>query len=243
MIHLHQAPRGLNAPNLSPFCTKLELYFRMTNRSYEVRPWNPRKAPKGKMPYVVDDDYKLGDSKLIIEHYEERSKDKLDSWLDSQQKAMGHSVARMLEEGTYFCGLRHRWMPDENFSVVSEAMVSRLNVPKLMKRVLPHLLRRRMKSYLHAQGTGRHTEAEVKHLAGQDFEAIAELMDSAGPFFFGDRPSTIDCTIYGFAAALLKADLPNPLLDLQGDTLQTLKSYLTHIESTYFSDLQKLGVL
>ena len=243
MIYLYQAPRGLNAPNLSPFCSKLELYLRMTKRSYEVRPWNPRKAPKGKMPYVVDEDHRLADSKLIIEHYEEGSANKLDAWLSPQQKAMGHCVTRMLEEGTYFCGLRNRWMPDENFQIVSKAIISELKLPKLMKGVLPHLLRRRMQSYLHGQGTGRHSDAEVKQLARQDFEAVFQLMNSNGPYYFGEHPSTIDCTVYGFAAALFKADLPNPLLGKVSDGWTRVATYLNHIESTYFADLQKSGAL
>src|SRR5215204_1715227 len=56
--------------NVSPFSLKLEAWLRLADIPYEVRPARGlRKAPKGKLPYIVEaDGSAVGDSTLIIEH-------------------------------------------------------------------------------------------------------------------------------------------------------------------------------
>jgi hypothetical protein len=41
MVVLHQYPRGLRAPNLSPFAVKLETWLRMADIPYQVCKCNP----------------------------------------------------------------------------------------------------------------------------------------------------------------------------------------------------------
>ena len=61
MLQLHQFAPAFGVPNPSPFCMKLECFLRMTGISYEtVLLADPRKAPKGKGPFVVDDGQRIG---------------------------------------------------------------------------------------------------------------------------------------------------------------------------------------
>jgi glutathione S-transferase len=67
MIELHQFSPNWGLPNASPFCMKLETYLRMANLPHQVVYEDKMdKAPKGKMPYIVDQGKKLGDSNLIL---------------------------------------------------------------------------------------------------------------------------------------------------------------------------------
>ena len=52
---LFQLPRMFGIPNVSPFCWKLETWLRSRRFPYEVvdAP-DPRKAPKGKLPFIED---------------------------------------------------------------------------------------------------------------------------------------------------------------------------------------------
>ena len=103
MIRLNQGPRGWDTPNLSPFCTKLEAYLRMAEIPYEAIEGDPRKAPKGKIPWIEVDGESIGDSSLIIDHLKRQLGDPLDARLSDEQHALGHAVKRMFEDA------RVRW--------------------------------------------------------------------------------------------------------------------------------------
>ena len=67
--------------------------------------------------------------------------------------------------------------------------------------VIP-LVRRDQLKKLHHQGTGRHTMEEITAMGAADFDATAELLGDR-PFLLGDRPRTVDCTLYAFLEAVL----------------------------------------
>ncbi len=54
-IKLFQFPRMFGIPNLSPFCCKMETWLRIAGIPYEVVDTpDPRKGPKGKLPFIDD---------------------------------------------------------------------------------------------------------------------------------------------------------------------------------------------
>ncbi len=198
-ITLYQPPtRPWQTPNMSPFCTKLECYLRMTEIPYMPAPMSRSQAPKGKIPYVDFGDGKmLGDSQLIIEVLEKQLGTRaLDAGLSPRDAALGHVTRRTIEEGYYFIGLYNRWLTDEGFPAVRDEF--KKFVPGF---VLP-LVRRDFKKKLHGQGTGRHSPDEVTAFGVADFAAVAELLGDR-PFFFGEAPRVVDCVLYAFLEATL----------------------------------------
>src|SRR5579863_5163865 len=66
-IKLFQFPRMFGIPNISPFCCKLETWLRITKIPYDVVDLpDPRKGPKGKVPFIEDVGQRLGDSSAIV---------------------------------------------------------------------------------------------------------------------------------------------------------------------------------
>ena len=53
-INLHQSPAAFGISNPSPFCMKVETYLRMIGEPFEIKSADPRKAPKGKLPFIKD---------------------------------------------------------------------------------------------------------------------------------------------------------------------------------------------
>jgi glutathione S-transferase len=49
---------------------------------------------------------------------------------------------------------------------------------------------------------GRHSRDELYDMAWADLEAMSIMLDNR-PFFFGERPTTIDAVAYGFLANVL----------------------------------------
>src|SRR5215510_12899965 len=98
-IKLFQFPRLFAIPNLSPFCCKLETWLRIAGIPYEVVDTpNPRKGPKGKLPFIEDDGLRLGDTSLIIDHLVKTRGLDPDAHLDERQRARARLIQRTLEE-------------------------------------------------------------------------------------------------------------------------------------------------
>jgi glutathione S-transferase len=72
MITLHQFGPAFGLPNASPFCMKLETWLRMAGLPYrapEMRLSALGRAPKGKMPYIIDGDKTISDSTFVIDYF------------------------------------------------------------------------------------------------------------------------------------------------------------------------------
>lgn len=217
-------------PNLSPFCTKLETYLRMAEVPHTLAPMKLGQMPKGKIPYVHMDGAFMGDSQLIIETLEKRLGDKaLDAGITRREAALGRLARRTLEEATYFIGVYVRWYLDEGWVAMRGEF--KKQVPAI---VLP-IIRRGQKKKLHLQGTSRHSADEVMEMGAADFAAIAELLGDQ-PYFLGDRPRTVDCTVFAFAEAVLGFPIDSPL-KAAASKHANLAAYRQRIRDRWFKDL------
>src|SRR5262245_6178117 len=88
----------------SPFCLKVEAYFRLAQIPFEKTASLAAflKAPRKKLPYIIDDGKVIADSETIIEYLKKKYDVWLDDWLTLEQRAISHTVRRMLEDGTYW---------------------------------------------------------------------------------------------------------------------------------------------
>jgi glutathione S-transferase len=101
----------------SPFCLKLETYLKLARVPFEKRTSLVAfmRAPKKKLPYIVDDGQVVDDSEGVIEYLKRNYSVSLDGWLTPAQRATGHAVRRMLEDGTYWILIYSRWMENKNW--------------------------------------------------------------------------------------------------------------------------------
>lgn len=231
MITLYQAPRAWGTANISPFCIKLEAYLRMAELPYEIKPGDPRKAPKGKVPYVQLEGAMLGDSSVIIERLKERFGDSVDAHLSVEQKALGRLVQRTLEEGTYWCGVYARWAVDDAFEEIRKALFGSFMGPPLIWFV-PDLVRKKALSSLFAQGTSRHAPEQVYAMANRDVAAIDTLI--TGPYLFGERPTSYDAVTYAFTSALWRTPFAKPFGPCPPKVLGLMEAFHTR----YFADIK-----
>lgn len=232
MIKLHQFAPAFGLPNASPFCMKLETWLRMAGLPYEsVEDGNVIKAPKGKMPYIVDDDgTTVADSTLVIEHLTRRRGVALDAWLTPAQRAQALAMQRLIEEHLYWVTLYLRWMTPEGWPKVRQAFFGTLPTP--LKQIVPPLARRGMKAELHGHGMGRHSMEQIVAFGCQDVEAIADFLGDQ-PFMMGAQPSTLDAVAHAFLANLLWAPFDTPV---QGHarTRPTLEAYCQRMRARYW---------
>src|SRR6266536_5185281 len=93
-IKLFQFPRIFGIPNVSPFCCKLETWLRIAGIPYEVVDTpDPRKGPKGKLPFIEDAGVRIADTSLIVDHLVMTRGVDPDARLDASQRAIAPRAA------------------------------------------------------------------------------------------------------------------------------------------------------
>lgn len=78
---------GFNLPDTSPFVMKTEVQLKMAGLAFEKVAAIPPEAPKGKLPYIVDDGEVVPDSTFIRAHIERKYDVDLDDGLDASRHA------------------------------------------------------------------------------------------------------------------------------------------------------------
>jgi glutathione S-transferase len=230
MVTLFQIPGGWGEPSASPFCVKLECYLRMAEVPFKTEFGDPRKAPRGKVPWIDDDGVVICDSQLAIEHLKKKHGDPLDARLGKEEWARGHVLRRMLEEGTYFLLVHLRWGEDAGWATYKRYFLPLL--PPVIGGPVIEMVRRGMKKTLHAQGSGRHTHEQKTKMACEDFNALATALGDAD-YLFGAEPTSFDATAFAFLTCLLAfpvASEPKAFVEAN----ERLVAYRARIQQRYF---------
>lgn len=211
MIVLHQFAPAFGMPNFSTFCMKVETYLRLVNLPYEVKiVANPSKAPKGKLPFITDEDQTVCDSEHILAYLKERYGDPLGEGLSEESRADHLLLKRMIEEHLYFAVVQTRWLREGNSDLVKEAGFSA--VPSLMRGIVFKMVQKSLRKALVGHGIARHTDEEIDAFAVEDIRALgAKLGETA--FFGGDSPREIDCTVWAMIANILGTPFVTPMQD------------------------------
>src|SRR5262245_60241278 len=196
-IKLFQFPRMFGIPNLSPSCCKLETWLRIARIPYEVVDTpDPRKGPKGKLPFIEDAGMRIADSSVIVDHLVKTRGVDPDAHLDSSQRAIALLVQRTLEEHYAFILAYTHLVRDEG---VRHTRARFNSVPAIVRPLVAGTVRRHIKNVLWQQGILRHSHDEIVEFALRDWRAVLMVM-SDGPFFFGDEPTSIDAVVFGVLA-------------------------------------------
>lgn len=205
MITLYQLPRAEGLPvSASPFCAKIELYLRLTERPYETAPGNPFQSPTRTMPFVEHaDGTRQGDSGAILERLEAEGP-ALDEGLSADEVARGRALQIEAEGPVYFACLYTVFVSQEGWTRTKPGVAAGL--PLLLRPFVPGLIRR----------------SQVKRCAANGFpdesgfddtvRALDVLSEALGdqPYFFGDGPRTFDCAIWGQLVLVAHTPIETP---------------------------------
>jgi glutathione S-transferase len=197
MIRLVQMKRAWGLPNTSPACMKLETWLRLTAIPYELAPLDVPAAPKGKIPYIVQEDgTRLGDSTFITEHLKVTHGVDPDAGLTAEQRAISLAFRRMMKEHFYWVIIQARYKDERNWSVYRQLLIEQLDgFPAEQRPAIADMYHKAIVDQMHHQGMGRHTADEVYRLGTEDLRAISELLGDK-PFLLGEQPTTVDTTVY-----------------------------------------------
>lgn len=211
MIKLFAFGPNFGLPDPSPFCMKVMVLLKMADLPYEFHFCDPRKAPKGKGPFIVDDGETIPDSTLIRWHLEQKYGHDFDAGLDARQRAVAWAIEKLCEDNLYWALLSERWSIDKNFNAGPKVFFERIPMP--LRLLVVRLVRKDLLRNLYGQGLGRHSREDVLKIADAGMSALdAYLGDNA--FMMGDKPSGVDAIAFSTVAGCLPRNFDTPLTDM-----------------------------
>lgn len=235
MIALHVYGPDLGLPDPSPFVAKAHMLLRMAGLAYEPVRSDPRKAPKHKLPVIVDDGETIADSTFIRLHIEKKYGFDFDTGLNDEQKAVAWSVEKLCEDHLYWIAMYERWIDDDNFKAGPARFFNILPMP--MRPVVRAMVRKQVRQSLQAHGMGRHSREEMQVLGDRAIASIATILGDK-PCFMGDTPCGADATIYAFLSAgacpVFQSHLRRAI-----EAQANLTDYIDRMTAKYFPELTK----
>ena len=237
MITLYTFGPAFGLPDPSPFVMKAEVLLKLSGLPYRTDGKGFSKAPKGKLPYIDDEDERIADSTFIRMHLEKKHAIDFDRDLDAKQRAVAWAFEKLAEDHLYWMFVQSRWLDDANFAKGPAKFFNR--VPALVRPVVIAMIRRKVRQSLHGQGIGRHSPAEVAALGARGIAAIADYLADR-PFFMGETPTGVDATIFAFAAGTLCPLFDTPLRNA-AEAHENLKRYVGRMAARFYPDWKEIA--
>jgi glutathione S-transferase len=163
-------------------------------------------APRGQLPYIVDDGEAIGDSDTIVAHLAAKYRLALDDDLTAAQRDMSHLIERMLDD-LYWVMSYSRWKDERYRPAFVQAF--RREYPNVTEEGLRKAQDFNALRY-HYQGIGRYSPEAAYARGIADLQVLANLVPPTG-FLHGPKPSSIDAAIYGFLANIYFYEIATPL--------------------------------
>jgi glutathione S-transferase len=163
-------------------------------------------APRGQLPYIVDNGEAIGDSDTIIAHLTARHRLTIDDGLTAGQRDVSHLIDRMLDD-LYWVMSYSRWKDGRFWPLFRDALLEQH--PSLTAAGLSKAREFNFQRY-HFQGIGRY-EPDGAYARGlADLRVLAHVIPANG-YLHGDKPTSIDAGIYGFIANIYFYPIDTPL--------------------------------
>jgi glutathione S-transferase len=234
MITLHSFGPGFGLPDPSPFCIKAELLLKISGLPYQRVNGNLQRAPKRKLPVIIDDGVTIADSSFIRFHLESRHGIDFDKGLSAERKGALWAVEKMLEEQIYWIMVDERWMDDANFARGPAHFFK--SVPAPLRPLVCAMVRREVRRNLHGHGLGRHSQAEKLVLAERALDAIVGVLGERD-YLGGYNPVGGDAALGAFMIAGLAPLFDSPFRGLV-EARPSLVAYATRMRKRFFPEAE-----
>jgi glutathione S-transferase len=163
-------------------------------------------APRGQLPYVVDDGETIGDSEAIIAHLVRKYGLTIDVNLTATQHTTNLLVTRMLDD-LYWVMSYSRWKDERFFPAFRDGfMAQHARIDEAgMNKAREYNAQR-----YYFQGIGRYPPDQAYARGLADLQVLADLIPASG-YVHGEKPTSIDAGIYGFIANIHFFPISTPL--------------------------------
>jgi len=207
MITLYSYPMLFGVADNNGYGLKVFAFLRLAGLPFaHEHIFDASAAPRGQLPYLVDEGETIGDSETIIAHLTRKYRLTIDAALDARQRDLNLLVTRLLDD-LYWVMSYSRWK-DERYWPVFRAALMREH-PALTDEGLAKARDYNFQRY-HFQGIGRYAPEAAYARGLADLGVLADLVPEGG-YVHGAAPSSIDAGIYGFVANIHFYAIDTPL--------------------------------
>ena len=207
MLTLYSYPELFGVADNNGYGLKVYAFLRLAGLSFTHQHiFDASTAPRGQLPYIVDDGEAIGDSDTIIAHLIRKYGLTIDSRLTAAQRDTSHLVTRMLDD-LYWVMSYSRWKDERYWPAFRDALLRQH--PGVTEEGLAKAREFNFQRY-HYQGIGRYAPDAAMARGLADLGALATLIPASG-YVNGAAPSAVDAGIYGFIANIYFYDIDTPL--------------------------------
>jgi hypothetical protein len=207
MITLYSYPTLFGVADNNGYGLKVFAFLKLTHVQFvHEHIFDASQAPRGQLPYLIDDGETIGDSETIIAHLIGKYRLTLDAALDARQRDLSLLITRMLDD-LYWVMSYSRWKDDHYWPAFRDAFMR--EHPSLTAEGMQKARDYNFQRY-HFQGIGRYPPDAAYARGLADLKVLADLVPADG-YVHGPAPTSIDAGIYGFIANIYFYDIDTPL--------------------------------
>lgn len=207
MLTLYSYPSLVGVADNNGYGLKVYAFLKLAGVPFKHEHiFDASSAPRGQLPYIVDDGETIGDSGAIMAHVKRKYGVTLDDELTTAQRDTDLLVTRLLDD-LYWVMSYSRWQDERYWKQFRDALLHEHS--QLTEEGLAAAKEFNAKRYYY-QGIGRYEPDQAMARGLADLQVLANLIPAAG-FVHGPKPSTIDAGIYGFIANIYFYDIDTPL--------------------------------
>lgn len=214
--------------NVSPFCLKIEMLLTSLGIPFtEGVEADPRKAPKGKLPFLEVDEERLADSELITQFLDEITAGGVYAGLSAKERAYGTALARLAEDHLYWLMVASRWLDDAWFPHVVDGFFH--IAPAFIRPLIANGARKQVRKTFELHGLGKHSFAEQQDFARRDLQALQDAVGDSS-FLFGETPNIFDFTVTSVLTGYID-NQPSTWLSELGQAYPALNDYAERVQA------------
>ncbi len=207
MITLYSYPGLFGVADNNGYGLKVFAFLRLNGVPFRHEHiFDASAAPRGQLPYLVDDGETIGDSDAIIAHLVRKYRLTIDDGLTAAQRDTDHLITRMLDD-LYWVMSYSRWKDERFWPAFRDALMR--EHPSLTEAGLRKAQEFNFQRY-HFQGIGRYAPDAAYARGLADLQVLANLIPPGG-YVHGAKPTSIDAGIYGFLANIHFYEIETPL--------------------------------
>lgn len=207
MLTLYSYPPLFGVADNNGYGLKVFAFMQLAGLAFaHVHTVDASKAPRGQLPYIIDQNETVGDSDAIIAYLIQKYQLSMDAGLTPAQHNTCLCVSRLLDD-LYWVMSYSRWQDERYWPAFSAAMAREHH--EINEAALCQAREYNRQRYFF-QGIGRYQPDAAFARGVADLRVLADLVPDQG-FVFGDEPTSLDATLYGFLANIYFYDIDTPL--------------------------------